>query len=134
MARFLLPLREKVPSRFGGEADEGVGRMSETLRRVQTLVLAGDYRVSRHGFRELAADDIIAEDVLRSIQTAVTIEDYPDSRKEPSVLVLQSDRSGQPVHVMWGVPKEAGRPAILVTAYRPAPERWSADFMKRTRR
>jgi hypothetical protein len=28
--------------------------MSETLRRVQTLVLAGDYRVSEHGYEVLA--------------------------------------------------------------------------------
>jgi hypothetical protein len=27
--------------------------MSETLRRVQALVLSGDYRVSDHGFDEL---------------------------------------------------------------------------------
>jgi hypothetical protein len=29
--------------------------MSETLRRVQALVERGEYIVSRHGFRELAA-------------------------------------------------------------------------------
>ena len=108
--------------------------MSETLRRIQTLVAAGNYIVSRHGFRELAADDIVAEDMLAGVQTALLVEDYPDSCKEPSVLVLQHDRTGQPVHVMWGVPKVAGTPAILVTAYRPAPERWSADFMRRVRR
>lgn len=107
--------------------------MSETLRRVQTLVRSGEYIVSRHGFRELAADDIVAEDALNGVGTAILVEDYPDSRKEPSVLVLQYDRDGRPIHVMWGVPKEAGTPAILVTAYRPAPERWSADFMKRKR-
>ena len=107
--------------------------MSETLRRVQALVLNGEYRVSRHGFRELAANDIVAEEVLAGIRTAVVIEDYPDSRKEPSVLVLQRDRSDRPVHVMWGVPKDGGTPAILVTAYRPAPERWSTDFMRRNR-
>ena len=105
--------------------------MSETLRRVQTLVLGGEYRVSRHGFRELAADDIVAEDVLAGIGSAVAIEDYPDSRREPSVLVLQHDRDGRPVHVVWGVPRDAGTPAVLVTAYRPAAELWSADFMKR---
>jgi hypothetical protein len=108
--------------------------MSETLRRVQELVLSGDYRVSRHGFRELAADDIVVEDVLAGIRTAIAIEDYPDSRKEPSVLVLQHDRDGRPVHVMWGIPKDAGMPAILVTAYRPAPGRWSTDFKRRNRR
>jgi hypothetical protein len=112
----------------------GAGQdMSETLRRVQMLVPRGEYRVSRHGFRELAADDILAQDALAGIGFAVAIEDYPDSRKEPSVLVLQYDRDGRPIHVMWGVPKEAGAPAILVTAYRPAPERWSPDFMRRKR-
>jgi hypothetical protein len=105
--------------------------MSETLRRAQALVQRGDYIVSRHGFRELAADDIFAEDAVAGVASAVVVEDYPDSRKEPSVLVLQHDRNGGPIHVMWGVPKVAGMPAILVTAYRPAPERWTADFMKR---
>ncbi|HEY5305151.1 MAG TPA: DUF4258 domain-containing protein [Pseudolabrys sp.] len=105
--------------------------MSETLRRVQTLVLAGDYRVSRHGFRELAADDIVLDDLLSDIGTAQLVEDYPDSRMEPSVLVLQHDRGGRPVHLMWGVPKATERPAVLVTAYRPAPERWSTDFKRR---
>lgn len=106
--------------------------MSETLRRVQTLVMAGDYRVSRHGFRELAADDIVAEEMLAGIGDAVLVEDYPDTRKEPSVLVLQYDGEARPVHVMWGAPKD-GSPAVLVTAYRPAPERWSADFKRRIR-
>ena len=104
--------------------------MSETLRRVQTLVLAGEYLVTRHAFRELAADGIVVEDVLADIEAAVLVEDYPDSRKEPSVLVLQHDRKG-PLHVVWGVPKDAGTPAVMVTAYRPALERWSTDFMRR---
>jgi hypothetical protein len=107
--------------------------MNETLRRVQALIRRGEYIVSRHGFRELRADAIIAEDAISGIETAVVVEDYPDSRKEPSVLVLQHDRDGQAIHVMWGVPKERGTPAILVTAYRPAPARWSSDFMKRIR-
>lgn len=105
--------------------------MSETLRRVQTLVLAGEYRVSRHGFRELAADDIVLGDVLAGVSAALVVEDYPDSRMEPSVLALQHDRSRRPIHVMWGVPKATGTPAVLVTAYRPTPERWSADFTRR---
>lgn len=105
--------------------------MSEILQRVQGLVLTGDYEVSRHGFRELAADDIVVQDAVDGVRTAILVEEYPSSRKEPSVLVLQFDRDRRPIHVMWGVPKAVGRPAILVTAYRPAPERWSADLMRR---
>jgi hypothetical protein len=105
--------------------------MSETLLRVQALVARGQYIVSRHGFRELAADDILVEDVLAGVKAAVKVEDYPDSRKEPSVLVLQHDRKGEPIHIRWGIPRIAATPAILVTAYRPATDLWSTDFMKR---
>jgi hypothetical protein len=108
--------------------------MSEILRRVQALVSRGEYRVSQHGFRELVADDILAEDALTSVAAAVVVEDYPDTRKEPSVLVLQYDREGRPIHVMWGIPKVEGTPAVLVTAYRPASDRWSDDFLKRNKR
>jgi hypothetical protein len=105
--------------------------LSQILTVVQGLLNQGEYLVSRHGYRELAADDIILEEILAGIESAVVVEEYPDSRKEPSVLVLQRDRRGFPVHVMWGVPKIAGTPAVLVTAYRPIPELWSPDFMKR---
>ena len=105
--------------------------MSQILTVVQGLLKRGEYLVSRHGYRELAADDILLNEVLAGIESAVVVEDYPVSRKEPSVLVLQHDRSGLPLHVMWGVPKIKGTPAVLVTAYRPTPERWSPDFMKR---
>ena len=105
--------------------------MSDTLLRVQALVSRGDYIVSRHGFRELDADGILIQEVLAGLRNALVVEDYPTSRKEPSVLVLQHDRGGRPLHIMWGVPKMEGASAILVTAYRPAAERWSADFMNR---
>jgi Domain of unknown function (DUF4258) len=105
--------------------------MSEILRRVQALVARGEYLISRHGFHELLADDILTKDVLTGVAHAIVVEDYPDSRKEPAVLILQNDGDGLPVHVMWGIPKAEGTPAVLVTAYRPAPELWSEDFMKR---
>jgi hypothetical protein len=104
--------------------------MSEILRQVQALVNSRAIRVSQHDLRELAADDIDLADVLDGIAAAIMVEEYPTNRMEPSVLILQRDRIG-PIHVMWGVPKATGSPAVLVTAYRPAPERWSADFTRR---
>jgi hypothetical protein len=104
--------------------------MSNILREVQVLVESGAIRVSQHGLRELAADHIDLEDVLAGIVSAVAVEEYPTGRMEPSVLILQRDRIG-PIHVMWGVPKATGTPAVLVTAYRPDPERWSPDFTRR---
>ena len=65
--------------------------LSQVLAIVQGLLRRGEYLVSRHGYRELAADDILLDEVLAGIEATVVVEDYPDSRKEPSVLVLQRD-------------------------------------------
>lgn len=84
-----------------------------------------------HGFRELAADDILIDDVLSSLASAIVVEDYLDATRGPTILVLQKDSVDRPVHVVWGIRKGTTGPAVLVTAYRPDPMHWSADFTKR---
>jgi len=105
--------------------------MSETLRRVQTLVLAGDFHVSEHGFAELRNDDILIADAAAGIATAVVVEDYPARDRGPGVLTLQQDRRGRPIHIVWALPANARRPAVIVTAYRPDPKLWDSDFTRR---
>jgi Domain of unknown function (DUF4258) len=75
--------------------------MSETLAAVQALVARGELRVSRHGFLELAADDILLDDLVAALAAAIVVEDYPMAGRGPSVLVLQRDRGNRPVHVVW---------------------------------
>lgn len=108
--------------------------MSDTLDRVRGLVERGEVLISAHGYDELAADDILVSEALAGLASAVLVEDYPASSKGPSVLMLQKDSSNRPIHVVWGIPSGRDAPAVLVTAYRPDPARWSDDLMQRKRR
>ena len=53
----------------------------------------------------MAADDIMLDDLLGNLDSAVTIEDYFDANRGPTVLVLQWDAAARPVHVVWGYSK-----------------------------
>jgi hypothetical protein len=74
--------------------------MSETLARVRLLVSQGEVLVSAHGYDELEADGILAVDAFAGIATAVIVEDYAEAARVPSVLVLQQDADGRPIHVV----------------------------------
>jgi hypothetical protein len=95
------------------------------------LVARREVLISDHGYDELAADDILVRDVLEGVDDAAVVEEYPTYPKGPCVLVLQRDHDGQPIHVLWGVPRDAATPAVVVTAYKPDPTRWSEDLLKR---
>jgi hypothetical protein len=105
--------------------------MSQIFQRILELVSRKEVRISSHGYDELAADGILAEEAVDGVPEGTVLEDYPDYPKGPCVLVLQRDSNDEPIHVVWGVPRRTTGPAVLITAYRPDANRWAADFMKR---
>lgn len=107
--------------------------MSDTLKLIQDQVRAHSVRISEHGRDELVADSIRLRDVLDGVNEARVVEDYPTYIKGPSVLCLQHDGTGRPIHVLWGIAAQNRRIATLITAYRPDHERWTDGFLKRKR-
>jgi len=101
------------------------------LAHIQALVIGGEVRVSEHGYDELAADRIRVRDAVDGVRNAQVVEEYPEYPKGPCVLVLEKDGDGKPIHVVWGIPRGLSAPAVMVTAYRPASELWTSDFLRR---
>jgi hypothetical protein len=105
--------------------------MSQLLQRILDLVVRQKVLISDHGYDELAADDIVVQDIIIGISEATVIEEYPTYHKGPCVLVLQRDHDGKSIHVLWGLAKNTSSPAVIVTAYRPDATRWTDDFLRR---
>ncbi len=69
--------------------------MTSTFDRIRTLVSDGNVRISEHGYDELAADGLLAREIVSGVATADVIEDYPNYPKGPCVLLLQRTDDGR---------------------------------------
>ena len=83
--------------------------------------------VVQHERRMLVIDEIAA--VARSRRLMDNM--HSDEMANVNELLVQKDHEDKPIHVVWGILRYAASPAVVVTAYRPDSELWTADFMRR---
>ncbi|HEB30466.1 MAG TPA: DUF4258 domain-containing protein [Spirochaetes bacterium] len=105
--------------------------MSKTFKKIINLIEKDEIRISNHGYDELAEDGLLVKEIIESVKSGKVVEDYPEYSKGPCVLVLQRDKEENPIHVVWGIPKNVSTPAVLVTAYIPDCSIWKDDFLER---
>lgn len=76
--------------------------MSQTFERIKILAGKNEIKISDHGYDEISEDSIFVRDIIADVNNGIIVEDYPGYQKGPCVLVLERDREGRPIHVVWG--------------------------------
>lgn len=104
--------------------------MPNTFHAVRAAISRGAIQVSRHAVRELEADDLLLDEALETTLNGELIEDYSEALRGPCCLVGGRLQTQEWVHTVWGWNSEGGI-AVLITAYRPDPQKWEADFKTR---
>jgi hypothetical protein len=93
------------------------------LRFILKAIQAGRIKITDHADEEAEADRLTFDEIYYSVFHGEIIEDYPESTPYPSCLVYGQTFQGDPVHSVWAYNQESGW-AVLITVYRPDPERW----------
>jgi len=86
-------------------------------------IRSGRVRITDHADEEAEADRLTFDEIYFSVLQGEIIEDYPTDKPYPSYLIYGRTFSGDPVHSVWAY-NEQNRWAVLVTVYRPDPDRW----------
>ncbi len=65
--------------------------MDTMLTTIQHLVDSGKVRISEHGYDEFMNDSIFVKEIISGLKNAVVVEEYPEYKKGPCILVLVRD-------------------------------------------
>jgi hypothetical protein len=98
------------------------------IKVIKELVGKGEYRFTLHGFERCIERDIEANDIKDAIMSGESIEDYPEDKYGPSMLICGKTKKGRIIHVQCSVD-----PVWIITAYDPSrrSDEWESDFKRR---
>lgn len=93
------------------------------IERIVEAIRGGRVRITDHADEEADDESLAFEEIYFSVLHGEVIEDYPNDRPYPSCLVFGRSFGGDPIHGVWAYNEENGW-AVLITVYRPDPNRW----------
>lgn len=93
------------------------------IKIINNAIRDSRVRITDHADEEAVDDSLTFEEIYFSVMHGEVIEDYPNDKPYPSSLILGRNFSGEPIHSVWAYNPE-NLWAVLVTVYRPDPERW----------
>ncbi|MDH4164355.1 MAG: DUF4258 domain-containing protein [Nitrospirota bacterium] len=93
------------------------------IQQIAESINAKTFRVSDHADEEAYSDSLTFDEIYAAVRTGEIIEQYPDDKPYPSCLIYGRNKNGEPIHSVWAYNVET-KSSVLITVYRPDPERW----------
>lgn len=87
----------------------------------------GEYYFSRHGDRERQNENLTIFEVEEALLSGRLLEEYDDTGRGESCLVVGFTSSGKPVHVVCG---KRGRQLVVITVYIPLPPKFKTPYQR----
>jgi Domain of unknown function (DUF4258) len=98
------------------------------LDELRAKIAADLFEFSQHALDQSIKRDITVPQVRQAMLTGEIIEDYPDDKYGPSLLIFGRTETDRPLHIQCSYPS---RDLIkIVTLYEPDPARW-VNFRER---
>jgi len=101
------------------------------IESIRESIEANRIRITDHADEEANNDGISLIEALETISTGEIIEQYADDKPYPSCLIYSKLESGDIIHTVWAF-NRATNSSVLITTYRPDPERWIDGKIRRT--
>jgi len=80
---------------------------------------------TRHGDQERKNDNLSIIEIEEAIQIGQTLEQYPNTGRGVSCLVVGFTSQGKPVHIVCG---EMDKELVIITVYIPTPPKFTNPY------
>ena len=92
---------------------------------IHSKVREGEYYFSRHGDQERQNDNLTVSEVEEALLTGRILEQYDDTGRGESCLVVGFTERGKPLHIVCGAIEDR---VAIVTVYIPIPPTFNNPF------
>jgi len=98
------------------------------IKELHEKFVKGDFEFSKHAVDQTIIREISVHEIQDAIKSGEIIEDYPDDKYGPSILLFGLTKENRPIHIQcsypsWSIVK-------IITVYEPDPDQW-VDYKKR---
>nr|VFJ65261.1 MAG: protein of unknown function (DUF4258) [Candidatus Kentron sp. FM]VFJ71986.1 MAG: protein of unknown function (DUF4258) [Candidatus Kentron sp. FM]VFK19073.1 MAG: protein of unknown function (DUF4258) [Candidatus Kentron sp. FM]VFK54128.1 MAG: protein of unknown function (DUF4258) [Candidatus Kentron sp. TC] len=95
------------------------------VSRLRRQAKADEIRVTIHGHREMAAENITYDSVREALMDGEILENYPDHQRGPCCLLCGRIRPGDFLHVVCTTSLDV---IVVITVYKPKRPKWITPF------